>query len=36
MGITKLRFSAHKFPVETGKYTNTEHDLGICTSDDRG
>ena len=28
--ITKLRISAHKFPVETGRYTNTEHDLRIC------
>ena len=25
--VTRFRISAHKFPIETGRYANIEHDL---------
>jgi hypothetical protein len=26
--VTRFRISAHKLPIETGRYANIEHDLG--------
>jgi hypothetical protein len=29
--VTCLRISSHKFPIETGRYNNTEQEQRICT-----
>ena len=34
--ITKFRISAHKFPIETGRYINTERQNRLCTLRERG
>ena len=34
--ITKFRISAHKFPIETGTYINTERQNRLCTLCERG
>ena len=34
--ITKFRISAHKFPIETGRYMNTERQNHLCTLCERG
>ena len=34
--ITKFRISAHKFPIETGRYINTEQQNCLCTLCERG
>jgi hypothetical protein len=28
--VTRFRISAHKLPIETGRYANIEHDLRLC------
>ena len=34
--VAKFRISAHKFPIETGRYMNTERQNRICTLCERG
>ena len=34
--VAKLGISAHKFPIETGRYINTERQNHICTLCERG
>ena len=34
--VAKFRISAHKFPIETGRYINTEQQNRICTLCERG
>ena len=34
--ITKFRISAHKFPIETGRYINTERQNRLCALCERG
>ena len=34
--IAKFRISAHKFPIETGRYINTERQNRLCTLYERG
>ena len=34
--ITKFRISAHKSPIETGRYINTERQNRLCTLCERG
>ena len=34
--ITKFRISTHRFPIETGRYMNTERQNRLCTLCERG